>query len=105
MFFALSSTIRIVLMGPPSGCGRPPPESESAFGATGLRSLQGLHLVLREGEAESRALARLADQRHFTAVQLDEALDERQAEPGALGLAQHVAAGLAELLEHQTLVL
>src|SRR5260221_614869 len=38
-------------------------------------------------------------------MQLDEALGERKAEPGALGLARVVAPDLLELLEHRAVVL
>src|ERR1700741_3908126 len=80
MFFSWSSMISTVL--------------------TGVSSL-----TYRQRDGESGPLARRALKADGAAVQLDEALGERQAEPRALGLLGVVAPDLLELLEHRGLVL
>jgi hypothetical protein len=60
--------------------------------------------ALGKDEREGRALAGCALDPHRAAVQLDEALGERQAEAGAFRLPQVVAAGLAEFLEDERLL-
>src|SRR2546428_541598 len=59
----------------------------------------------RQRKAEGRALARRALQPDFAAVQLDQALRERQAEPRAFRLARGIAADLPEFLKNRALLL
>ena len=79
MFFRLSSMIRTVLVG-------------------------YLQEALRESKYKGRTFAGNACDANRAAVQFDEALGKREPEAGAFGLAQVVAARLAELLEHQRLL-
>src|SRR5690348_6915341 len=80
MFLSLSSTISTVLM-------------------------RASSLAYRQREGESGSLARRALEVDLAPVQLDELPGQREPEPRALGLARVVAPDLAELLEHEPLVL
>ena len=60
--------------------------------------------ALGKNEREGRAPPGLALDPDRAAMELDEAPGQRQAEAGAFRLAQVVAAGLAEFLEHQRLL-